>query len=153
MHDYPHLTVSALCQRDGHYLMVEEWSDGQRVLNQPSGHVEVDETLIQAVIRETAEETGHAFTPEALVGIYQYTSPHNQITYVRIAFCGQCTALVPAPSLDEGIIAAHWLTADQIQHSPLPLRSPMVWQAISDDQSGQRMPLSLIKSLTSPATP
>jgi len=144
----PHLTVAAIIERDNRFLLVEENSDGRIVLNQPAGHVEENESITNAVIRETFEESGRHFIPEALVGIYRWRSPLNYVTYLRVAFCGQCSPRDRDISLDADIITTHWLSYDEVKESSSMLRSPLVMRCIDDYLAGQRYPLNLIDDLT-----
>ncbi len=142
----PHTTVAAIIERDNKFLMVEELIDGERVLNQPAGHLEPDESLITAVIRETYEETAWQFIPEAICGIYLWKHPENGKSFLRIAFCGKCKNHDASQALDEGILAATWKSRDQLlqQHK---LRSPLVLKSIDDYLSGKRSPLDLLTYL------
>ena len=125
--------------------MVEESQDGVAVINQPAGHLEPGESLLEAVVRETLEETAWQFTPEALTGVYRWVHPRKDRTYLRFCFCGRVHGHSPERELDEGIIAAHWLSREQmLQRS---LRSPMVLRSIDDYLAGQRVPLSLCADL------
>ncbi len=139
----PHLTVAAIIEFEQRFLLIEEESDGTIVFNQPAGHWDEGETLVEAVARETLEEAAWHFKPQAIVGIYQYTSPVNQITYLRICFCGQHHSHEPNRTLDTGILRATWLTREAIA-SLSNLRSPMVLRCIDDYLAGIRYPLSLI---------
>lgn len=143
----PHLTVAAVIERDGCFLLVEENSDGRIVLNQPAGHVEENETLSEAVIRETLEESGRHFLPEAIVGIYRWRSPLNHITYLRVAFCGSCSARDRDLSLDTDIITTHWLSYAELREKAALLRSPLVMRCIEDYLAGQRLSSNLINEL------
>lgn len=146
----PHLTVAAIVEKDGRFLLVEERSEGRTVLNQPAGHVEENETLIEAVVRETAEESGRHFTAEAISGIYRWRSPLNGVTYLRIAFCGSCGVRDDDIELDTDIITTHWLAAEELEAQSARLRSPLVMRGFQDYLAGQRYPLDLINELTSP---
>jgi 8-oxo-dGTP pyrophosphatase MutT (NUDIX family) len=145
----PHQTVATIVEKDGRLLLVEELADGQSVLNQPAGHLEPDESLLQAALRETLEETGWEVALQALLGIYQYTSPANGITYVRTCFIASPVRRIVTASLDPEIIAVHWLTPVEIQLQQQRLRSPAVWQVIQDYLAGQRYPLNLIRTIES----
>jgi len=135
-------TVAAIIERQGRYLMVEE-TDGvhpERVFNQPAGHVDPGETMLAAVVRETLEETGLAFTPEALLGIY-HLKARNGRDYLRAAFIGSVPeGLEPAPQ-DSDILACHWLTREEIALRP---RSSVVLTCIDDYLAGVRHPLSIV---------
>lgn len=142
---YPHLTVATIIEHNAHFLMVEENSkDSQNpVYNQPAGHVEAGETLIQAAIRETLEETGYLVEVTDLLGIYSYTPPaFPNKTYYRVCFVAQVIEQTNQ-KLDNDIIQTHWLSAEQIIQSSMA-RSPLVIQCIQDYQNQQRFPLSLI---------
>lgn len=141
----PNVTVAAIAERDGRFLVVEEHtSDGLR-LNQPAGHLEVGESLLEAAVRETLEETGHHFAPAALVGIYQWPRPQGDVTYLRFAFGGEACLAEPARSLDEGIVRALWLSRDELRACGHRHRSPLVMQCVEDWCAGKRHDLSLIR--------
>ena len=114
----PEVTVAAIVERDGRFLMVEERIGGRLVLNQPAGHLEDRETLIEAVIRETREETAWRLTPEALVGTYLWRNPDNERTFLRFAICGRVADHDAAQALDTGIVRALWMTHDQLLAQP-----------------------------------
>lgn len=143
----PSVTVAAIVERDGKFLLVEEeTSDGIR-FNQPAGHLDPNESLVQAVIRETLEETAHDFIPTALVGMYmsRYVSVRTgvTVTYLRFTFCGTAGASHDQP-LDFGIIRAVWMTYDELVSCKDTHRSPLVLQCVDDYLAGQRAPLSII---------
>jgi ADP-ribose pyrophosphatase YjhB (NUDIX family) len=140
----PHATVATIIERDGLFLMVEENAGSQRVFNQPAGHVEEDETLASAAVRETLEETGWRVRPDYLVGLYTYKAPSNGVTYYR--FCYAATALEQLENyaLDDDIIAAHWLTRGELQQRSAQLRSPLVLQCIDDYLAGRHYPLDFV---------
>lgn len=143
----PHTTVAAIIEQDGRFLLVEEeTADGVR-LNQPAGHVENGETLLEAVIRETREETAYRFTPHHLLGIYHWRYPSRDITYVRFAFIGKADQLQKGQALDDGIIRALWLTADEIRASQPQHRSPQVLACVEHYLTGQHFPLNVITHL------
>ena len=143
------VTVAAIIERDGKFLMVEERAGDRLVLNQPAGHLEQGEPLIAAAARETLEETGHRFEPEHVVGFYLWRSPDVDTTYLRIAFCGSVapSADVAAASLDDGIVAVHWLSRIQLLRRSDQLRSPMVLRCLDDYSMGQRYPLDCLTYL------
>lgn len=143
----PHVTVAAIIEQNGRYLMVEEESDGMLVINQPAGHLDPDESLHAAVVREVLEETAHHFTPEYLTGIYRWVHP-NQETFMRIAFSGQLSGSDATLTLDEGIIRAEWYSLDELYQQSEKLRSPLVLRCIEDYQAGHRYPLGLLQDLT-----
>lgn len=140
----PHVTVAAVIERDGKFLLVEEETDEGVQFNQPAGHLERGEALTEAVIREALEETGYGFEPKFLVGIYNWRHPSKDITYLRFAFGGEITAHDAGRRLDEGIIGARWLTLDEIRANRSLHRSPMILQCIEDWRAGRRYPLELI---------
>ncbi|MDY6981268.1 MAG: NUDIX hydrolase [Pseudomonadota bacterium] len=143
----PHLTVAAVIEQNGRFLMVEENVEGHIVLNQPAGHVEAGESFIDAVIRETLEETAHPFEPQAVTGIYRWQHPDNGITFVRHAFCGAVGEPDADLELDDGILRALWLSPDELLAQRDKLRSPLVMQSIEDYLSGQRYPLKLYRDI------
>lgn len=141
----PELTVAAIVERDGRFLMVEEWASGSLVLNQPAGHVEPGEAFVAAVIREVREESAWAFQPAAVTGIYHWQPPTGGGTNtLRTVFCGQCADHDADRVLDDGIVAAHWLGRAELVAASERLRSPLVLQAIDDYLAGQRYPLELL---------
>lgn len=143
----PEPTVAAVIEKDDKFLIVEEESDGLIVFNQPAGHLEANETAIDAIIRETLEETAWHFTPTAIVGIYFYTSPLTGITFQRICFTGNVTKHEPNQALDKGIIQTLWLTREELFNRSEKLRSPMVLKCIDDYLANKRLPLNLITDL------
>ena len=145
----PNVTVAAIMEREGRYLLVEEHTAYGLQLNTPAGHLEQDESLIQACMREALEETAHAFTPTHVLGIYmtrnrQARGGQHDITYLRFAFCGEVGALQPTLKLDEGIVRAVWMTPAEIEASQDRHRGPMVWQCVQDHLRGQRFPLDAV---------
>ncbi|MBA2491147.1 MAG: NUDIX hydrolase [Gammaproteobacteria bacterium] len=143
----PHVTVAAIIERDGQFLLVDEVVDGNRVLNQPAGHLDEGETLIDAVIRETLEETAWHFRPSALVGVYRWRQPGGGHTFLRVAFSGEVTAHDPDRKLDAGIIKSVWMTASQLASAKHRLRSPMVLRCVDDYRSGARHSLSIVSDI------
>jgi len=141
----PNVTVAALMERDSRFLLVEEeTADGLR-FNQPAGHLDAGESLVEACAREAMEETAHQFTPTGLVGIYQWPRPQGDITYLRFAFSGKVGAHETARQLDTGIVRAVWLTVAEIEACADRHRSPLVLQCVRDYLAGQRFPLELIR--------
>ena len=140
----PNVTVAALIERDGRFLLVEEETDDGLRFNQPAGHLDSGESLVDACAREALEETAWSFRPTALVGVYQWPRPQGDITYLRFAFCGELGQHHPGRKLDEGIVRAVWMTPDEIRASTDRHRSPLIWQCVSDYRSGRRYPLELI---------
>jgi len=143
----PDVTVAAIVERDDRFLMVDEMVSGALVLNQPAGHLEADESLFAAVVRETLEETAWHFVPQALSGIYLWRNPANHRTFLRFAFVGRCDIHHPGRPLDEGIRRAVWMTRDEILAESNRLRSPMVMQCIDDFYAGKRFPLSALNDM------
>jgi 8-oxo-dGTP pyrophosphatase MutT (NUDIX family) len=143
------VTVAAVIERDGKFLMVEERAGDKLVLNQPAGHLEQGESLVAAVAREALEETGHRFEPEHIVGFYLWRSPDADTSYLRIAFSGPVapSADVAAASLDDGIVAVHWLSRSQLVRRADQLRSPMVLRCLDDYLAGHRYSLDCLTYL------
>lgn len=142
----PRVTVAAVIEQQGRYLMVEEdVGEVSSAFNQPAGHLEAGESVVQAAIREVMEETGQQFTPQAITGIYRWIAPSSGETYLRVCFYGQATQAHPPVKLDTDIVATHWLTLDEITALKGRLRSPLVVTCIEDYLNGCRYPLSLFK--------
>lgn len=140
----PHVTVATIIEHDNRYLMVYEESDGKKVYNQPAGHLDPDETLHEAAIRETLEETGWTVKLTGVVGVNLYTAPANGITYFRTTFIGEAVSHDEHRPLDTGIIEAVWLTYEELVERKDHLRSPMTLQIIEDYRDGRRFPLGVI---------
>jgi len=145
----PHATVAAIIERDNKFLMVEELIKGKHLFNQPAGHLDPDESLLEAVIRETREETAWQFIAEAVTGIYLWKHPDNGETFMRIAFCGQCFDHDPELTLDDGILHAVWMSRDELITRQQNLRSPMVIDCIDDYIAGKRYPLDILHTIVS----
>ena len=140
----PHTTVAALCERDGKFLLVREKVENDIVYNQPAGHLDPGESLIEAVIRETLEETRYRFTPRSLLGVYRFQPDEAaQKTYIRFLFRGDVGEQLEG-ELDQGIIAAEWLSYEQILSCQTQHRSPMVMQGIKDYLNGPGYPLDVM---------
>lgn len=144
----PHVTVAAIIEHDDRFLLVKENINKQIVYNQPAGHWEDNETLIDAVKRETLEETGWHFEPSHLVGIYQWQLPDRSKTYLRFAFCGERIKHDTDRLLDKVIVEALWLTLDEIKQLQTQLRSPQVLNCIEDYLSGTRQDMGLLKTVS-----
>ncbi len=140
----PNVTVASVLERDGRFLLVEEETEYGVCFNQPAGHLECGESLLAAVVRETIEETAYRLQPEFLVGIYNYRIEARDVTYLRFAFGGRITAHEPQRSLDAGILAAHWLTLDEVCATQAQHRSPLVLRCVEDWLGGRRYPLELL---------
>jgi ADP-ribose pyrophosphatase YjhB (NUDIX family) len=146
MENSPHITVATVVEREGRFLMVKEKSDGLIVYNQPAGHLEIGESLIAAAQRETLEETAWQVRVDQFLGIYQYTSPLNKISYVRHCFIAEPIVEQSAAVLDSGILEVSWLRIEEIELLSDELRSPMVLRVLQDYLHGARYPLSLINT-------
>jgi 8-oxo-dGTP pyrophosphatase MutT (NUDIX family) len=143
----PNATVAAIIEQNGQFLLVEETTDRGNRFNQPAGHLEDNETLTQAVIRETLEESAYDFTPEALLGVYLWKHQHNDTSYLRFAFIGNVSTHYPEQALDTGIVRTVWMGIDAIRESAHLLRSPQVLTCIEDYLAGKRFPLEVITHL------
>lgn len=139
----PHVTVATVVERDGRFLMVEEEADGRVVINQPAGHLEPAETLLDAALRETLEETGWQVELQGLVGVALYEAA-NGATYYRTSFYARPVREISGAELDHEIIQALWLSREQLQAREHDLRSPLVLATIDQYLAGHRYPLSLI---------
>jgi ADP-ribose pyrophosphatase YjhB (NUDIX family) len=144
MHQLPHITVATIVEREGKFLMVKENSTVGLVYNQPAGHVELNESLLDAAIRETLEETAWRVNLEELLGIYQYTSPDNGITYIRHCFIAKAIEPRTERDLDEDISEAVWISLEELEQRESQMRSPLVLEVIRDYVKGVSYPLSLI---------
>lgn len=142
----PEVTVAALVEQSGRFLIVEERIKGRAVFNQPAGHVEMGETLVEAVAREAREETAWRFTPQHLVGIYLLGAGGSR-SILRFAFTGTADDYDSAQPLDRGILRTHWLTRAELAERQPRLRSPLVLRCIDDYLAGRRHPLDLVAYL------
>jgi len=147
----PNVTVAALIERDGRFLLVEEDTSDGLLLNNPAGHLDPGESPLQGVMRETLEETTCTFTPEGFLGLYmsrfRRTRTGEDITYLRFAFAGTITGHEPQRALDDGIIRAVWLTPEEIRASAERHRSPLIALCVEDYLAGKRYPLGLVTHL------
>jgi 8-oxo-dGTP pyrophosphatase MutT (NUDIX family) len=154
---HPHVTVATVVERSGRFLLVREYDPDQSkpgddtsttglVINQPAGHLDEHENLLQAAIRETLEETGWHVTLDAYIGTYLYRSPFNQVTYIRHAFAATAVEQV-TEALDDGIEAAVWMTRDEMEQSAQSMRSPMVIRLVDDYIAGKRYPLEMVREI------
>ena len=143
----PDVTVAAVVERDGRFLFVEERAGGRVVLNQPAGHLEPNESLLHAVARETLEETGWAFVPRDIVGVYLWQPENLARTFLRVAFCGQLEGHDATRPLDHGILRTRWLDREQMMAVQARHRSPLVARCVEDYLGGVRYPLALLTHL------
>jgi len=141
----PNTTVAAIAEKDSRFLLVEESINDKLVFNQPAGHLEHGESLLDAVKREVLEETAWEFEPETLVGVYLYPNPNDpEITYLRFCFYGKCTNEHKGQALDDGIVRAAWLTQNEIEEKHARMRSPLVTRCIEDYINGKSYPLDML---------
>jgi 8-oxo-dGTP pyrophosphatase MutT (NUDIX family) len=143
----PDITVAAVTETDGRFLLVEERINRQLVFNQPAGHVERGESLLAAIVREVREETAWRFIPQALIDVYLWCNPRSGLPTMRFAFLGSVADHDAAQPLDHGIVRTHWLShPDLIARRPR-LRSPLVIRCVEDYLSGKRRPLDAVADL------
>ena len=149
----PSVTVAAVLERDGRFLMIEEESQGARVLNQPAGHWEPGETLVEACSRETMEESAYEFRPTAVIAIYRWRFQRGDEdnTFLRFTFAGEVGAHYPERLLDREIVGTIWMTADEIRAARSRHRSPLVMRSIDDHRAGKRHDLALIQHIVDAA--
>jgi 8-oxo-dGTP pyrophosphatase MutT (NUDIX family) len=144
----PSVTVAAVIEQGGRYLLVEERTPEGLKLNNPAGHLDPGESIVQGVAREALEETARPFTPEALVGVYharlRRTATGEDITYLRFAICGQAGEPEPGRALDEPIERTLWMTLAEIRASRARHRSPLLLRCVEDHAAGKRWPLALL---------
>jgi len=139
----PSVTVAAVIERDGKFLFVEELQEGKRVLNQPAGHLDPGETLLDACAREVLEETAHRFEPTAMVGIYRWHYKPAEVTFLRFCFAGRILGTEPR-ALDKEILALHWLAPAELKAKASMHRSPLVQQCLDDYLAGCNFPLTVL---------
>ena len=144
---HPEITVAAVTEADGRFLVVEERIERRLVINQPAGHLEPGETLLQAVVREVREETAWLFTASEVVGVYLWRHPGTGRMFKRFAFCGTVTDHRAGQPLDGGIVATHWLTHEELKGREPQLRSPLVLRCVEDYLAGRRQPLAATAAL------
>jgi len=144
----PSVTVAAVIEKDGRFLLVEEETAEGLRLNNPAGHLEAGETPQQGCAREALEETAHRFTPTAMLGVYlsrfQRPGTGEDITYLRFAFCGEVGEREPQRPLDQGIVRTLWMTPEEIRASVERHRSPLVLRCVEDYLAGKRYPLDAV---------
>jgi ADP-ribose pyrophosphatase YjhB (NUDIX family) len=143
----PNVTVAAVVERGGRYLLVEERAaHGRLVLNNPAGHLDHGETLLQAVVREVLEETACVFTPTHWPGTHRAPSATDDVTYLRFAFVGHVGEPLPGRALDDGIVRTLWLTPEEVAAESARHRSALLMRCIEDHLAGRRYPLDLLQS-------
>lgn len=140
----PHITVACIVEHKQRYLMIEEYSQGRLVFNQPAGHLDPGETLLEAAVRETLEESGWHVEPTHVLGVSRYTAKHSGVVYYRTTFIANALREEPNAELDEGIERACWLTYEELCQHKDKLRSPLVLRSIEKYRAGIRYPLTLI---------
>lgn len=143
----PNVTVAAVIEQDGKFLLVEENTEDGVRFNQPAGHWEPDETLVEGTAREALEETAYHFSPQWLQGVYRWRHPRKDVTYLRFAYGGAVTGFDAQRALDEGIIRAVWLSLEEIRACAERHRSPLVLRCVEDYLAGRRYPLELVTHL------
>lgn len=140
----PNVTVAAVIEQDGKFLLVEEHTSQGLMLNQPAGHLDENESLLHAVVREAREESAYDFEPQHLVGIYQWRAEKSDTTYLRFAYCGNILAHHAGQALDEGIVRTLWMTPEEVRASVSRHRSPLIVRCMEDYLAGKHYPLELI---------
>ncbi len=140
----PHVTVAAVAEKQGRFLLVQERDAGSRVLNQPAGHLEDGESLLAAVRREVLEETAWQFEPHAIVGIYRWRHPLTGVTFMRFTFAGALLTRDTTRSLDPDIEQVVWLSEAEVRTQQDSLRSPLVLRSIDDFLAGRSWPLAIL---------
>jgi 8-oxo-dGTP pyrophosphatase MutT (NUDIX family) len=143
----PEVTVAAVIEENGRFLLVEESINRRLVFNQPAGHVENGETLLEAVVREVREETAWLFEPESFLGVYLWRNPASGRSTLRFAFTGSASDHRPEQPLDKGIERALWLDQIELRQRERHLRSPLVLRCIDDYLTGRRLPLEAVACL------
>ena len=139
--------VAAVTENDGRFLLVEERISQRLVLNQPAGHVESGETVLEAVVREVREESAWIFEPRFFLGVYLWRNPASGRSILRFAFTGGVRDHDPAQPLDKGIVDTRWLTRDELKQREPRLRSPLVLRCVDDYLTGRRLPLDTVACL------
>jgi 8-oxo-dGTP pyrophosphatase MutT (NUDIX family) len=139
----PSVTVAAVIERGGRFLLVEERVEGRIVLNQPAGHLDPGESLLAACRREVLEETAHRFEPTSLVGIYRWHYAAREVTFLRFCFSGEIKG-VEDRALDREIVALHWLTEGEVKSRQAEHRSPLVQKCVDDFVAGRHFPLDVL---------
>jgi len=142
----PAVTVAAVVERDGRFLFVEEMIDGRKVLNQPAGHLDPGESLVAACAREVLEETAHHVTPTALVGVYRWHYAAKDVTFLRFCFCCSMNSVEKNRKLDKEILAAVWLSLEELKARKAEHRSPLVQKCVEDFLKNRRYPLDVFSA-------
>ncbi|MFA6014990.1 MAG: NUDIX hydrolase [Gallionellaceae bacterium] len=140
----PNVTVAAVLEQNGKFLLVEEHTSQGLMFNQPAGHLEPDESIVAGVAREVLEESAYDFAAEYLIGIYRWHSTIASTTYLRFAFGGRILAHHPERPLDEGIVQATWMSLDDIRATQARHRSPLILRCVEDYVAGKRYPLDIL---------
>ena len=143
----PNVTVAAVIEKAGRYLLVEEQTSNGLLFNQPAGHLEPGESIIHGAVRETLEETGYTFVPRSVLGIYHWHSLAEDTTFIRFAFSGSVSGHDPGRALDTGIVRAGWFGLDEIRNMTYCHRSPLVMKCIEDHLAGKGCPLDILTHL------
>jgi len=140
----PNVTVAAIIEQEGKFLLVEEHTSQGLKFNQPAGHLEANESLLHAVVREAREESAYDFEPQHLVGVYRWHAANSDITYLRFAYSGRILDHHAGQALDKGIVRAVWMSVEEIRASVSRHRSPLILQCVEDYLAGKRYPLELV---------
>jgi 8-oxo-dGTP pyrophosphatase MutT (NUDIX family) len=143
----PRVTVAAVIERDQQFLCVKETILGKQVINQPAGHLEPGETLLEAVQRETLEETGWIVEPQSVIGIYLWHHPQEDLTFLRVTFSCECKTFSENAAIDSDIDEAVWLSTQQLRDRQTKLRSPLVMTCIDDYLQGKCFSLDILSSV------
>ncbi len=143
----PHVTVAAVIEKNNRFLLVEEMTSSGIAFNQPAGHLEEGESLINAIQREVLEETAYIFQPETIIAVQLYRKNSHSKSFLRICFSGQSVKHINDQPLDDGIIKTHWLNCEEIEEKKSLLRSPLVMASIIEYKKGHHYPLSLLHTL------
>lgn len=141
----PHVTVASIVEQDGRFLMVEENVRGKTLINQPAGHLEAGESLIEAAVREAEEETGWRILPTGIVGVYQWRDPDLDDSVMRVCFAARPEGEIENATLDDGIIRPLWVSHEELQRLNGRLRSPLVLESLNDYLAGKRTALELLR--------
>jgi 8-oxo-dGTP pyrophosphatase MutT (NUDIX family) len=138
------IIVAGVLERDGRYLVIEEMVDGRRLINQPAGRLQIGESALEGAIRETREESGYGFIPNALVGVYHWHNVEQRTIFLRLAFTGELIDQYDAKPSDPNTLEVRWLSIPELEREVHRHRSPFVLQAARDHAAGKRYPLDLV---------